>query len=233
MITASCAFSVSLLRFMTASRRAHAALVLLGRRLSAQLRQRLVVFALRRRRAASAAAPRRARTDRPSRPACRPGMPYPFSRNTWPFCVSGGIRSRDRLARERRHLGFAAEHGGRDRHRHLHVEVAALALEHRMRRQRDAQIEIARPCAPPTPCSPSPATRTREPSPTPAGMRTSTVRAWPSCLSAAGACAAVVRVLERQLDLVLDVAPWPLRARVPAVRAAPRAAGAARRRRTS
>ena len=79
-----------------------------------------------------------------------------------------------RLAAERRHLGLAAEHRGRQRDRHARVEVAALALELRMRREPDAQVQIAGLARRRIPCSPSPATRTREPSPTPAGIRTST-----------------------------------------------------------
>ncbi len=72
------------------------------------------------------------------------GMPWPFSRNTWPFCVVGGMRSRSERPAERGHVDLAAEHRGRQRHGHARVQVAALALEPRMRRQADAQVQVAR-----------------------------------------------------------------------------------------
>ena len=67
------------------------------------------------------------------------------------------------------------------RHADLGVEVAALALEPRVRPQLDAQVQIAAGAATACRVRLRRDTRTREPSVTPAGMRTSTVRCWPSC----------------------------------------------------
>ena len=70
-------------------------------------------------------------------------MPWPFSRSTCPFCVVGGIFRRKRLAGQRGHFRFAAEHRRGDRHRDFRVEVLALPLELRVRLQLHAQIQIA------------------------------------------------------------------------------------------
>ena len=77
------------------------------------------------------------------------------------------------------------------------------------------------------PDSPSPAARTREPSLTPTGMRTSTLRAWPPCLIDDPPRRAVIRLFERQLDFVLDVAALLRARRAPAAPRAPRARAAA------
>ena len=47
-------------------------------------------------------------------------------------------------AGDRRHLGFAAEDGGRDRHRNLRLQVAAVPFEHRVRFHLHAQVQVAR-----------------------------------------------------------------------------------------
>ena len=108
------------------------------------------------------------------------GMPWPFSRNTWPFCVRLGNLQAD-AAGDRRHLRLAAEHRRRDRHGDLRVQVVALALEDRDAAAA-ARADRDRRSAAVGARSPSPAARTREPSLTPAGIRTSTLRACPSCL---------------------------------------------------
>ena len=117
-----------------------------------------------------------------SRPACR----RPASRG--PSAGTPAVLRRrrnlqpQRLAAERLHLRLAAEHRGRQRNRRRACRGRVPLRSNfgcgasRIRRYRSPD------CAPPAPRSPSPATRTREPSPTPAGIRTSTVRAWPSCL---------------------------------------------------
>ena len=88
------------------------------------------------------------------------------------------------------------------------------------------------PAAPPfAPDSPSPAARTREPSLTPTGMRTSTVPRVPALLDRHPAGRAVERFVERQVDLVLDVAPLlnPRRATGPLPSACARSAAAEER----
>ena len=67
----------------------------------------------------------------------------PRSRNTWPFCVSGGTFSRAGVPASVGTFDLATQHGRGDRHRHVHVQVLALALEHGVRRQPDPEIQIA------------------------------------------------------------------------------------------
>ena len=75
--------------------------------------------------------------------------------------------------------------------------------------------------------------RTREPSPTPGGNADVDGARVAVVLERQPPRRAVIRVLERQLDLVLDVAPWPLaRADRAARRRVPRRRAADRRRRT-
>ena len=71
-------------------------------------------------------------------------MPYPFSRNTCPFCVSGGMRSRaglpDSVCTSASPPSTAVVTGTGT----LDVEVATLQLEHRMRREPHAQVQMPR-----------------------------------------------------------------------------------------
>ena len=111
------------------------------------------------------------------------GIPWPLSRSTWPFCVAGGTFSRSVLAVERRHVGLAAQHGRRDRHRTRTWRSRPRRSKRGCGQQVHAQIEVARR-GPAGAVFALAATRTREPSFTPAGIRTSTLRVWPSCLIA-------------------------------------------------
>ena len=134
------------------------------------------------------------------------GIPYPFRRNTWPFCVSARDPQPRRLAGDRRHFGLAAEHRGRHRQRHLHVEIAPLPLEERMRREPHAQVQISRRRAAGalfafTADRGRASHRRRRRNAHIDGARVAVM------LQRQPPRRAVIGILERQLDLVLDVAP--------------------------
>src|SRR5437867_3215159 len=64
-----------------------------------------------------------------------------------PVLSHGGNLQTQRLAGKRRHLGLAAEHGGRQRHRHARVQVATFPFEPWMRGEANPQVQIAGLCA--------------------------------------------------------------------------------------
>src|SRR5262245_31093480 len=132
-------------------------------------------------------------------------------------------------SRNRRHVGFAAEHRGGDRQRHARAQVLAVALEDGVRPQVDAQVEIARGAAVGARFALAGGADAR---PVPDADRDPDVDAArvAPLLDRDPAGRAVERFLQRQLDVVLDVASL-LRARRPRLPPAParlaRAAGAA------
>ena len=75
-------------------------------------------------------------------PAEADGAPRPDTRNRWPACVPGGMRSLHRPV-ERRHFDARAERRLVDRHRHDHVQVVPVAPEHRMRLDLDVDVQVA------------------------------------------------------------------------------------------
>ena len=156
--------------------------------------------------ASGAAGRRPSRTDRRDRSGLpTAGMPWPFNRKTWPFCVVSGIFSRtDPVI-----VGTCASPPSTAvvtgtptlvwRSSPLRSNIGC----GRMRTRRNRS-----PAAPPfDPDSPSPAARTREPSLTPDGNPDVHAARVPTLLDRDAPHRAVERLFERQLDLVLDVAP--------------------------
>src|SRR5262249_93994 len=127
-----------------------------------------------------------------------------------------------RFATECLHVGFAAEHRGGERNRHARVKVATLPLELPVRRRANPKVQIAGPCA----AGPLFAFA-RDPDARPladAGRDPDVDRARLTIvLDGDPARRPVIAVLERQLDLLLDVAA------VMRLRRARRAAAAAAR----
>ena len=109
-------------------------------------------------------------------------------------------------AGDRRDLRLAAEHGGRDRHRDFRVQIGALALEDRVRLDADPEIQIAGRAAVRAGFPFAGGAHARS---VPHADRDPHVDAArvSSLLDRDAARGAVVRLLERELDLVLDVAP--------------------------
>src|ERR1041385_2927287 len=111
----------------------------------------------------------------------------------------------DRFAGERRHFDFAAEHRGGHWQRRLDVEIASLALEELMRGQPYAQIQVSRRRA-----AASRFTFARNPdarSVADAGRDAHINRPRVAVVfQRQTTSAAVIGILERQLDLVLDIA---------------------------
>ncbi len=129
-ITASCAFSVYLFRFMT----------------GLQLLQRFEMRALLRRQFPGELLRRRWHTRSPissffSLPAA--GIPCPRRRKTCPFCVVGGIFNRRGFPPSVVTSASPPRTAVVSGHGHARIEVAALALEPAVRREPDSQIQIA------------------------------------------------------------------------------------------
>src|SRR5687767_3786417 len=107
------------------------------------------------------------------------------------------------------YVGLTAQYGGRDRQRHLDVQVAPFAFEHRMRRQADPQVQIARRGAANTVLTLAGDANAR--SVANAGRNPHVYRADLAIVfERQPPRRAVERVVERQVELVLDVAAGPL-----------------------
>src|SRR5438552_8833383 len=132
-----------------------------------------------------------------------------------PVLSHGGNLQTQRLAGKCRHLGPAAEHGGRQRHRHARVQIATLPFEPWMRGEANPQVQIAGLCAArahfafaghANARSVDHAGRNADIN----GARVSVV------LDGQPPRRALVRILETELDFLLDVTAGALSARPPA-----------------